>query len=128
MVENSLQVLEPDGNHRDAQLCGNHGDAGLEPVDFATFGPFPFRIYKDRESVLQDLADISKGLACSGLALRQWKRVEEHCREVVVQAVGEPRLPAELLRKEVGLEELLGHRGRHTVAPPWRQREEDGGG
>ena len=73
---------------------------------------------------LEHLADVAQRLPRAGLALRQRERVEEERRQVVVQAVGEPRPPAVLLREEVRLEELLRHRRRErgsagaAAAPP----------
>ena len=91
------------------------------------FGAVSFRKNQNRPSAAQHFADVAQRLARPRLALRKRERVEEQRREVVVQAVGEPRAPAELFRIEMRLEEFLRHRGRDAVAPLRRQRIQDRG-
>ena len=84
-----------------------------------------FGIDQDREAVADQVADVAQGLARAAFALRQRESVEEERREVVVRAVLDVRLPAELLRIEVRLEELLRHGRCDAVTPARRERVED---
>src|SRR4029078_10318920 len=70
-------------------------------------------------------ADVAQGLTRAGFALRQRERIEEQRREVVVEAVGKPRFPSVLFRKEMWFEEFLRHRGRDTIAKAWRKAGEN---
>ena len=81
---------------------------GRNAIDRAGFGPLAFRENQHREAVREHLADVAQRLPRAGLALRQRKRVEEQRREIVVQAVGEPRAARPCSRgKEMRLEEFL---------------------
>ena len=87
----------------------------------------PLALREDQQGIAlgEQGPDVAQGLAGAGLALGQREGVEEQRRQVVVEAVGRPRLAAVLLGEEVGLEELLGHGDGHPVAPAGRQRPQD---
>ena len=51
------------------------------------------------QSCRDEIADVLQRLSRAGFALRQRKRVEQQRGEIVVEAVGEPRAAAVLLRE-----------------------------
>ena len=98
---------------------------GPEPVDLARLRPPPLGEDQHRKAGVEHLADVLQRLPRAGLALGQRERVEEQRRQVVVERVGEPGAPRVLRRKEVRLEEFLGHRRGDAVAEPGGQRRQD---
>src|SRR5262245_30689503 len=116
-----FESIQPYGNDRHAEAGGNHADARTEPVNFPPGRSTPFRKDQHRKSTLEYLADVAERLPRAGFALGQWKRIEEQRRQVVVEAVGEPRFPSVLFRKEMRFEKFFGHRRGDAIAQPWRK-------
>src|SRR4051812_43150910 len=104
--EDLFETLQADRDDGHAEARRDHADARTERTDLSMFGPAPFREYQNRVPLPDELTHITKSLPRAGAGLRQRKCIEEERREVVVQAVGEPRLAAVLFREVVRVEEL----------------------
>ena len=89
------------------------------------FGAAALRKYQYGVSGTDEVADVAQRLPRAGSALGERERVEEGRRQVIVQAVGEPRLASVAFGKEVRVEEFLHHRRRDAVAPARRERVQD---
>src|ERR1051326_368355 len=125
VMQDFVESFNPDGDHRHAEARRDHADTGTEPLDLAGVAPLAFGKDEDRKAVLEHLADVAERLPRAGFALRERTRVEEERREIIIEAVGEPRFLPVLLREEVHLEELLRHRRREAIAQACWQRDQD---
>ena len=68
-MEDAIDPLEAHRDDGHVEAGGNHGGAGLEPADFALLRPPALGKDEDREAVADEVANISEGLARSGLPL-----------------------------------------------------------
>src|SRR5262249_52849351 len=102
VMQDFVEALDSDGDDRHVETRGNHPDSGPERPDLSSVGPLTLGKDEHRKAVLENLADVPHRLTCAGFALRQRERVEEQGRQIVVEAVREPRLAAELLGEKVG--------------------------
>src|SRR5258708_39420855 len=84
-----------------AELGRDHADAGAEPIDRTVLRAPSLGEDQQGMSISEQLADVTQGLSRARLALRQRERVEQQHRQVIVEAVGEPRQQRVLLRKEM---------------------------
>ena len=117
LVEDGYSILIfPEGRRFES------GKIGPKRPDLAALEAAPFRENQDRVAVLDELAHVPQRLAGADVSLREGEGVEEERRQVVVEAVGEPLHPGMPGGEEVGVEELLHHRGRGAVARARRHR------
>src|SRR4029453_1590726 len=125
VMEDLVQAGNAHRYDRNVEPGADHPDAAPEGIELPVGGPLAFGEDEQGVALREQGADVAQSLAGAGLALGQREGVEEQRREVVVEAVFHPRLAAVLLRKEMGLEELLCHRDGPPIAPAGWQRPQD---
>ena len=117
-AQHVLEPVDSHGHDRHAEPGGDHADAGTEGVDDTGFRPAALRKDEHRGAFSEQFPDVPQRLPGPRLPLRQRERIEKQRREVVVEAVGEPREAPVPVGKEVRREHFFCHRGRERVAPP----------
>src|SRR3954464_6430165 len=97
LVQDLVQARNPHRDDRDVEPGANHPDAAPERVQLSIGRSLALREDEQRIALGEQGADVAQRLPGAGLPLRQREGVEEQGRQVVVQAVGRPRLAAVLL-------------------------------
>src|SRR5687767_1460470 len=118
LMEYAINANQPHWNNWHCEARSHQADSRAERCDFTVLGALSLGKNKDREAVANQFASIPECLSRAGFALRQGKRIEKSCRQVVFEALEEACLARILLGKKMRLEKFLRHR-RRDLPPPF---------